>query len=47
MPDGVEQLMVERLREALASGAWDAEFGHLRSQQELEGSLRLVVSEPA
>jgi SAM-dependent methyltransferase len=47
LPDGVEQLMVERLREALASGAWDAEFGHLRSQQELEGSLRLVVSEPA
>jgi SAM-dependent methyltransferase len=33
---------VERLREALASGAWDARFGALRSQPEYLGSLRLI-----
>ena len=43
---GVEQRIVERLRTALQSGAWDAEHGHLRSQETFDGSLRLVVSEP-
>jgi hypothetical protein len=38
--------MVERLRAALESGAWDAEHGHLREQQAYDGALRLVVSEP-
>ena len=33
-----------RLREALASGAWDARHGHLRSQAEWIGALRLVVA---
>lgn len=42
---GVEQRMVERLARALESGAWDAEHGHLRAQEHLQGSLRLVVSE--
>jgi SAM-dependent methyltransferase len=44
---GVEQHMVERLGEALDSGAWDAEHGHLREQDQLDGALRLVVSHPA
>jgi SAM-dependent methyltransferase len=44
---GVEQRMVERLAAALASGAWDAEHGHLRGQQSFDGALRLVISEPA
>jgi SAM-dependent methyltransferase len=42
---GVEQRIVERLAAALSSGAWDAEHGHLREQDNLEGALRLVVSE--
>jgi SAM-dependent methyltransferase len=42
---GVEEQMVERLRGALDSGAWDAEHGHLREQDSFEGSLRLVISE--
>jgi SAM-dependent methyltransferase len=42
---GVEEQMVERLREALDSGAWDAEHGHLREHESFEGSLRLVISE--
>ena len=44
---GVEEMMVERLADALASGAWDAQHGHLRAQRSYDGALRLVVSEPA
>ena len=43
---GVEERIVGRLAAALASGAWDAAHGHLRGQAELDGSLRLLVSEP-
>jgi SAM-dependent methyltransferase len=43
---GVEEQMVSRLAAALESGAWDAEHGHLRDRQSVEGALRLVVSEP-
>jgi SAM-dependent methyltransferase len=45
LEDGVEQRIVDRLAEALESGAWDAAYGYLRAQQSFEGSLRLVVSE--
>jgi SAM-dependent methyltransferase len=44
---GVEQRIVDRLAAALASGAWDAEHGHLREQNSFDGALRLVVSEPS
>ncbi len=44
---GVEQRIVERLAAALAAGAWDAEHGHLRTQENLDGALRLVISEAA
>lgn len=37
---------VEALRADLDSGEWDRRFGHLRTQPEFEGSLRLVVSRP-
>ncbi len=43
---GVEQRIVERLAAALSSGAWDAEHGHLREQDNFDGALRLVISEP-
>ena len=42
---GVEQSIVERLATALDCGKWDAEHGYLREQRELEGALRLVISE--
>jgi SAM-dependent methyltransferase len=42
---GVEQRIVDRLAAALGSGAWDAEHGHLREQENLQGALRLVISE--
>jgi SAM-dependent methyltransferase len=44
---GVEQRIVQRLADALDSGAWDAEYGHLREQEEIQGALRLVISETA
>jgi hypothetical protein len=44
---GVEQRMVDRLAGALASGAWDAEHGHVRGRESFDGALRLVISEPA
>lgn len=37
---------VERLRADLASGAWDARHGHLRTQPTFDGSLRLIVARP-
>ena len=37
---------VERLREALRSGVWDARHGHLRSQPEYVGSVRLITARP-
>jgi SAM-dependent methyltransferase len=43
----LEQRIVERLGDALQSGAWDAEHGHLRARASLDGALRLVISEPA
>jgi SAM-dependent methyltransferase len=41
----VEQRIVDRLATALECGEWDAEHGHLREQESLEGALRLVISE--
>jgi hypothetical protein len=32
-----------RLRRDLETGAWEAKYGHLRTQPELDGSLRLIV----
>ena len=37
---------VEQLRADLASGAWDAKHGALRTQPEFVGSLRLIVGRP-
>jgi hypothetical protein len=34
------------LRADLASGAWDARHGHLRTQPSFDGSLRLIVGRP-
>jgi SAM-dependent methyltransferase len=44
---GVEQRIVDRLHEDLASGAWGAEHGHLRDLTSYDGALRLVIAEPA
>ena len=42
-PEAAERGLA-RLREALADGAWDARHGHLRTQPEYSGALRLVVA---
>jgi SAM-dependent methyltransferase len=41
-----QERIVARLAADLESGAWDARFGALRGQDELDGSLRLVISDP-
>jgi SAM-dependent methyltransferase len=43
----VEERIFERLARDLESGRWDEENGELRGQTGYEGSLRLVISEPA
>ncbi len=35
----------ERLGADLASGAWDRRFGHLRTQPEFHGAMRLVIAD--
>jgi hypothetical protein len=45
-PDAVERIF-DRLGADLESGKWDEENGVLREQSSYEGSLRLVISEPA
>ncbi|MGW4998014.1 class I SAM-dependent methyltransferase [Streptomyces hydrogenans] len=40
--DGAREHFDRALRDDLASGAWDARFGHLRSQPAYEGSLVVV-----
>jgi ubiquinone/menaquinone biosynthesis C-methylase UbiE len=42
---GLEQQIVERLAADLQSGAWDAQWGHLRELDSLDGALGLVISE--
>jgi hypothetical protein len=37
---------IDHLRRDLASGSWDLRYGHLRTQAEFEGSLRLIVARP-
>jgi SAM-dependent methyltransferase len=44
-PD-VEERFVTRLSADLASGAWDRQFGHLRTEPSFDGSLAMVVSRP-
>ncbi len=41
-----EARAVEDLRRDLADGTWEARFGHLRTQPEFVGSLRLIVGRP-
>jgi SAM-dependent methyltransferase len=45
-PDA-EQRIFDRLGADLASGRWDEEHGALRGLPDYEGSLRLIISEPA
>jgi SAM-dependent methyltransferase len=42
-----EERAVDRLRRDLESGAWDRNYGHLRTQPTFQGSLRLIVARSA
>ncbi len=42
--DDAQARFVERLRADLDSGAWDERHGHLRTQPEFEGSIRILTT---
>jgi hypothetical protein len=44
VPDDAIERGIGTLRAALASGEWDARHGHLRTQPEFVGALRLIVA---
>ena len=44
--DAAEARSVTKLAEDLASGRWDARHGELRSRDQFDGALRLLVSRP-
>jgi SAM-dependent methyltransferase len=43
---GLEEQLVKRLADDLASGEWDKKYGHYRREPSFTCALRLVVSEP-
>jgi SAM-dependent methyltransferase len=43
---GVEERFVDRLSRDLKDGAWDAQYGSLRTQPLFDGSLRLIIGQP-
>ena len=43
MPGDIRTRGMERLRSEIASGAWDAKYGHLRALGECDLGYRLVV----
>jgi SAM-dependent methyltransferase len=42
-PEAVQRGL-DRLKNDLASGAWDRKYGHLRTQAERRGAIRLVIA---
>ena len=44
--DADEARAVEHLRRDLDTGAWDERYGHLRTQPQFVGSLRLLIGHP-
>jgi len=46
VPADAEARFERTLAGDLRSGAWDARHGHLRTQPEFEGSLRILISTP-
>ena len=46
LPEGLEPELVSRLEQDLSSGVWDRDYGHLRTQAQFAGALRLIVGMP-
>jgi SAM-dependent methyltransferase len=46
LPAGVEDRIVSALESDLASGRWDAKYGHLRALPAIACQLRLVIATP-
>ena len=41
----ISELYITHLRDDITEGVWDSRFGHLRTQPEFDGSLRLTISQ--
>lgn len=46
IPEAKQAELVQRLATDLASGEWDRQYGHFRTQPFFTGALRLVISHP-
>ncbi len=46
LQDGVEEKLVQRLADELASGEWDRKYGHFRTQPAFICALRLIIAKP-
>lgn len=46
LDDGLEDVLVKRLADDLATGEWDKKYGYLRTQQTFTCALRLIVARP-
>lgn len=46
LEEGVEDILVKRLSDDLASGEWDRKYGHFRSQESFTCALRLIIAYP-
>ena len=44
LPPDVAERCVQKLRQDLASGEWDARYGHLRELTELDLGYRLLIA---
>ncbi len=44
LTEAQQESAVQQLATALATGAWDKKFGHLRTQASFTGALRLIVA---
>jgi len=43
---GQEEVLVQRLADDLASGAWDRQYGHYRMEPTFICALRLIIAMP-
>lgn len=46
LTDEVQEQLVKRLADDLASGAWDKQYGHFRTQPFFTCALRLIIAKP-
>lgn len=46
LEDDIQEKLIKRLADDLASGAWDKQYGHFRTQPFFTCALRLIIAKP-